>query len=82
MENDEGYSPPEEQSPDAEELESKGHVLFSPSTVVFALSPEHRRQAAKCLQTNGEIRISFRDIAVTDLTGIRLLNGDGDVIVD
>src|SRR4051812_6205752 len=65
-----------------EELTSQGHLLFSPSAVVFALSPEHRRQAARCLSNNGEIRISFNEIAITDLTGIRVLNGDGGVAVD
>jgi hypothetical protein len=82
MENDEGYAPREEESPSDEELMSHGHLLYTPSAVVFAFSPEHRRQAAKCLQTNGEIRISFRDIAITDLTGIRVLNGDAGVITD
>lgn len=65
-----------------DELTATGHMLFSPSAVVFALSPEHRRQAAKCLRSNGEIRLSFKDVAITDLTGVRLLNGDGGVVVD
>jgi len=58
-----------------------GHVLFSPSAVVFAFSDDHRRQAAKCLRENREIKISFRDITVTDLSEIRELSGDGGVIV-
>lgn len=59
-----------------------GHLLFSPSAVVFGFSDEHRKSAAKCLRENGEIRISFQDLTVTDLSHIRVLNGDGGVIVD
>jgi hypothetical protein len=59
-----------------------GHLMFSPSAVVFTFTDEHRRQAAKCLRESGEIRISFRDISVTDLSHIGLLNGDGGVVVD
>lgn len=80
MEGHEDY--PAKGAPDDEELTAQGHLLFSPSAVVFSLSPEHRRAAAKCLRSNGEIRISFKDVAITDLTGIRVLNGDGGVAVD
>lgn len=78
MEGREGLTP--EGAP--EKAFDHGHLLFSPSAVVFSLSPEHRRQAANCLRTNGEVRISFQDVAFTDLTGIRVLNGDGGVAVD
>ena len=59
-----------------------GHLMFSPSAVVFAFSDEHRQQAARCLSDNGEIKISFKDISVTDLSHIRQLNGDDGVAVD
>ncbi|HEU5269364.1 MAG TPA: hypothetical protein VFU36_05510 [Jatrophihabitans sp.] len=69
----------------AEELSPEfkgGHVLFSPSAVVFTFTDTHRQHAAKCLRENGEIKISFRDISVTDLSDIRALDPDGGVIVD
>jgi hypothetical protein len=59
-----------------------GHVMFSPSAVVFAFSDDHRRQASKCLRENGEIKLSFRDISVTDLSEIRAISGGDPVVID
>lgn len=68
--------------PELEDLGARGHLMFSPSAVVFSFSDEHRKQAASCLRRNGEVKISFSDISITDLSGIRQLNGDGGVAVD
>jgi hypothetical protein len=68
---------------DSHAFESKeGHLAITPGAIVFALTPEHRKQARECLKNSGEIRISFQELSTTSLTEIREMNGDGGVIVD
>jgi hypothetical protein len=70
-----------EKDPNA--FESKqGHLAVTPDAIVFALTPEHRKQARECLERSGEIRISFQELSITSLTEIREMNGDGGVVVD
>jgi hypothetical protein len=81
VDEEESKTPVSGESPETDELSLQGQIMFSPAAVVFTFSDEHRRQAVNCLRNNGEIRMSFRDIAITDLSGIRQLGVDG-VIVD
>ncbi len=61
--------------------EDAAQVVVTPASVVFSLTPEHREQAQRCLEKSGEVRISFSEVSVTNLTEIRELGGDG-VLVD
>lgn len=56
-------------------------VIVTPSSLVFSLTPEHQAKARGCLETSGEIRISFEQVSVTNLTEIRELGREG-VIID
>ncbi|UUU37480.1 hypothetical protein [Streptomyces sp. NBC_00162] len=56
-------------------------VIVTPSSLLFTLTPEHREKARSCLETSGEIRISFEEVSVTNLTEIRELGREG-VIID
>jgi hypothetical protein len=55
---------------------ARGHLVVTPNALVFALTDEFREEAARCLERSGEIRISFTEVSVTNLTDIRELSGD------
>ncbi|MEU8547245.1 ApyA family aminopyruvatide-related RiPP [Streptomyces roseoverticillatus] len=65
----------------AKKHEDSAQVVVTPASVVFSLTPEHREKAQQCLDNSGQVRISFSEVSVTNLTEIRELGGDG-VIVD
>jgi hypothetical protein len=56
-------------------------VAVTPSAVVFSLTPELSEKARQCLEKSGEIRISFEEVSVTNLSELRELGRDG-VLVD
>ena len=63
--------------------ELKSHVVVTPTSVVFALGERHREAARKCLEKSGKVTFVFTELAMTDLIGIKELDGpDGGVIVD
>ncbi len=64
-----------------EQNERATHVVVTPASVVFSLSAEHQAKARKCLEESGEIKMSFREISVTNLTDIRE-GQDGGIKVD
>ncbi|TDW91131.1 hypothetical protein [Kribbella sp. VKM Ac-2566] len=59
------------------------HVAVTPDAVVFALGEEQREAAKQCMEKNGRVTFTFREISVTDLLELKALDGpDGGVIVD
>lgn len=63
--------------------ELRSHVVVTPTTVVFALGEEHREAARRCLEKSGKVTFVFKELAVTDLIGIKELDGpDGGVLID
>jgi len=56
----------------------RGNVKITPSSVAFTLNAEQKQQAKKCLAETGRIRLSFREVSVTKLSGV----ADAIVIVN
>jgi hypothetical protein len=72
---------PERKLPD--ETFARGHVVVTPSAVVFTLTDEHREAMKHCLDTNGRVSFTFREVSVSDLMEAKALDGpDGGVTVD
>jgi hypothetical protein len=56
-------------------------VVVTPGAVVIPLDEELQRRAQECLAKSGTVRFTFREIAVTDLTGIANV-GEESIIID
>jgi hypothetical protein len=48
----------------------RGNVKVTPSSVVFTLNAAQKQQAKKCLAETGQIRLGFKEVAVTKLGGL------------
>jgi hypothetical protein len=55
------------------------HLIATPEVLVVPLTEEHKAAARKCLEQNGEVRFSIKEVSVTRLPEVR--KGDG-VLVD
>jgi hypothetical protein len=61
----------------------RSRVAVTPDAIVFSLGDAHREAAQQCLDKNGKVTFTFREISVTDLLELKELDGpDGGVIVD
>jgi hypothetical protein len=68
--------------PDPAKKEPKGKkVVVTPGAVVIPLDEELQRRAQECLAKSGRVTFTFREISVTDLTGIANVAGD-PVLID
>jgi len=54
------------------------HVVMTPTGVTFVLNEEDQRQARRCLERSGEIRINFGEVTVSSLSEIRRLERFAD----
>jgi hypothetical protein len=67
-------------TPQSDPAEKKRKIVVTPSAVVIPLDEELQRQAKECLAKSGAVTFTFREISVTDLTGIA--NFDEGLVVD
>jgi hypothetical protein len=65
--------------PHSESGASETQVLATENVFVFALPKHHQEAAQKCLEKNGEVRFSIKEVSLTKLPQVR--GGDG-VLVD
>ncbi len=42
-------------------------TIITPSSIVMSLNPEEQAQLEQCLANSGEVKITFREIRVTQL---------------
>jgi hypothetical protein len=54
----------------AQKSGGRGNVKLTPSSVAFTLNAEQKQQAKRCLAETGQIRLSFKEVSVTKLSGL------------